>query len=148
MKKLKIPPFYLLVAIIFMLLLYKFFPIIRISREPVSILSLITLITGIYLVFVASRLFSKFNTPIKPFEETTHLITTGIYKRTRNPVYIGMILILIGTGFYLCALSPFMVVPVFIFFIRKDFVVKEEELLSQTFGEEYEEYKANVSRWL
>ena len=148
MKKLKIPPFYLLISIVLMIVLHKYFPILLIAKGPVSIMSLIVLIFGVSLVFIASRLFTRFKTPIKPFEESTHLITTGIYKYTRNPVYIGMILILVGIGVYLGTLSPFLVIPFFIYFIRKDFIVKEEAFLLEIFGEEYKSYKKNVRRWI
>ena len=147
MKKLKIPPFYLLISVLSIVLLSKYFPVIEFDREKFKMLSLLILLTGISLLSISSSLFTKHKTPIKPFKESTHLITTGIYKYSRNPIYLGMVLILIGVGIYMGAGSSLFVVLIFIYFIRKDFVIKEEAFLLELFGEEYKNYKEKVRRW-
>ena len=103
------------------------------------------------LVFINPVLkFIKSKTTINPiqFEETNRLVTSGIFKYSRNPMYLGMLMIIISTStFYLniySILTPFL----FIFWINKFQIKREEAFLTEKFGKEYLSYKNKTKRWL
>ncbi len=103
------------------------------------------------LVFINPVLkFIKSKTTINPiqFEETNRLVTSGIFKYSRNPMYLGMLMIIISTSiFYLniySILTPFL----FVFWINKFQIKREEVFLTEKFGKEYLSYKNKTRRWL
>ena len=113
-----------------------------------NLLGVIGLIKGVALAAWGSRLFSRAGTNIVPFTQSTALVTEGIFSRSRNPMYLGMILALIGTALLLNAVWPWIVVVTFTVLLRVGFVKHEEVLMEQTFGDEYLDYKGRVRRWV
>ena len=119
-----------------------FTPIRTILTAPITYLGIGLIVVGLLIVILPAASFGKAGTPIKPFEESTHLVTSGMYRVTRNPMYLLGVAVLFGT------VTPFLPVPVFVWIIRTKFVKFEEVLLEETFGDEYVEYKKRVRRWL
>ncbi|HEX7918484.1 MAG TPA: methyltransferase, partial [Gemmatimonadales bacterium] len=70
------------------------------------------------------------------------------YRFTRNPMYLGMTLVLAGVGLALGSPAPLIMVPLFVWFITRRFILLEEQLLLERFGATYEGYRAGVRRWL
>ncbi|MDZ4382300.1 MAG: isoprenylcysteine carboxylmethyltransferase family protein [Parvibaculum sp.] len=107
------------------------------------------LILGGVAVFAASiRNFSGAATPVQGTKPTTALVTTGIHGLSRNPIYLGMLLIYGGIG--LAVRSPWillLVLPLAVL-IRYGVVTREEAYLERRFGDVYRDYKARVRRWL
>ncbi|NIP30711.1 MAG: DUF1295 domain-containing protein [Candidatus Dadabacteria bacterium] len=124
------------------------FPIKYIFNESFNLFGILIVLLGISIILITARLFKRFNTPIKPFKQSTYLITTGLYKYTRNPIYLGMVIILIGLAIYLGSVSSFFVIPIFIWLIQTNFIEIEEEGLLNTFGRDYVSYKKKVRRWI
>jgi protein-S-isoprenylcysteine O-methyltransferase Ste14 len=147
-KRRLIPPAYLLLALIAEALLHRFWPIQRIIETPYTYLGVIALLAGIVMTGSAARLFKTAGTPVVPFERSTALVTSGVYRFTRNPMYLGLILILLGVAIWLGTLSAFLPVPVFVWIIQRNFVRGEERFLEDIFGDEYVAYKRSVRRWL
>ena len=85
--------------------------------------------------------------PMKP-EFTTGLVTNGLYKISRNPMYVGLLMILFGFAVYLGDLTPFLMLPLFYIVITEMQIKPEERMLEDKFGEEYLDYKNRVRRWL
>ena len=83
---------------------------------------------------------------VKPFEESRQLIETGPFRFSRNPMYLGLLLILAGTFILLGSLGP-MVVLVFVWLIMSQFVALEERALEARFGDACRRYKSRVRRW-
>jgi len=96
----------------------------------------------------ADRLLKQKGTSVKPFEPTSVLIVDGPFRFSRNPMYLGMVLILAGIALALGTLSPWLVVPVFMWQIMRRFIVAEEAKLAAAFGNRYIEYRRKVRRWL
>lgn len=96
----------------------------------------------------ASIAFNKAGTPVVPFERSTALVVTGFYRWTRNPMYLGLVLILLGAAMLLGTLSAFLPIPVFVWIIQTRFIRGEERFLEDIFGNEYLAYKSKVRRWL
>lgn len=92
-------------------------------------------------------LFKKHQTTldIKP---STYLIREGIFAKSRNPMYLGMFLLLLGLGFCFGNLFSLITPLLFILLMHFIFVLKEEKMMEQEFRQEYQEYKVKVKRWI
>jgi protein-S-isoprenylcysteine O-methyltransferase Ste14 len=94
--------------------------------------------------------FHKSRTTINPLrpERTSALVTGGIYRITRNPMYVGMALLLLAWAVYLSAWLPLAGVPAFMWYITQFQIRPEERALEKLFGAEFLNYAARVRRWL
>jgi len=142
------PPTYLFIAIVIMVALHFILPAAIIIRTPWHMTGIIPLVTGLILNLVADRDFKKHRTTVKPFEESTALITAGVYRLSRNPMYLGFELILIGVALFLGSLTPFAVVILFPLLMEALFIRAEEQMLAQQFGRSWLAYKEEVRRWI
>ena len=148
MSRLNIPPFYLFLSIIALFVLNYALPGSTLFYPPFNYFGIVIVFLGLALILWHADYFKRYNTPIKPFEQSTYLIKDGLYKYSRNPIYLGMGVILFGGAMILGSFTPFIVVVVFILVIERAFIVKEEEFLEGIFGDEYLEYKKSVRRWI
>ena len=143
-----IPPIYFFASMVLMVGLHHHLPLVQLIPEPVSFAGVILIITGFMMSTWGANAFRKAGTPVKPFEPSTTLVLHGLYRYTRNPMYLGLTVILIGSGILLGSLFPFLVIPVFFLIIQEGFIKHEELFLENIFGDEYREYKSRVRRWL
>jgi protein-S-isoprenylcysteine O-methyltransferase Ste14 len=117
-------------------------PIVRWALGGAALLAGLALQT----TFIAA--FSRKGTAVEPWKPTTAIVTTGPYRLTRNPAYLGMALIYVGIallGDSLWALAP---LPLVLAVIDRGVIAREERYLERKFGREYLEYKAGVRRWV
>lgn len=142
------PPFYLYAAVLFMMALHLWIPLIDFINYPFTLLGIIPLVYGVIINLLADSSLKKENTTVKPQLESRVLITTGIYKVTRNPMYLGFWFILIGVAILLGTLLPFAVVVLYPVFMDVLFIRYEEKKLEKKFGNIWFEYKNNVRRWI
>ena len=115
MKNRIMPTTYLLLAIIIMTPLGRFFPIVQWIHYPWNLLGIIPLISGVVLNLAADRKFHQANTTVKPFQESSALVTGGVFKICRNPMYSGFMFILVGIAILLGSLSSFFIVVAYFF---------------------------------
>jgi protein-S-isoprenylcysteine O-methyltransferase Ste14 len=85
--------------------------------------------------------------PIKP-ASTSSLVVTGVYRVTRNPMYLGLLLVLLGWATFLANGAAFLLAPLFVLYINRFQIAPEERVLSAKFGAEFSAYQARVRRWL
>lgn len=123
-------------------------PISKFIYFPWNLTGLVPIAIGSLLNLIADKSFKEKKTTVKPFEESTHLITNGVFKISRNPMYLGMGLILLGISISLGSLTPYLVVLIFIFLMDVGFIRAEEAMLEEKFEKEWIEYKKTVRRWL
>ena len=143
-----VPPVWLILSILSMYLLDRFLPIGVFSGFFVWGFASAFILAGLMLNIYSAGLFKKADTPLIPFHKSTSLVITGPFKVTRNPMYLGMVLLLVGIAIALGSLLPFLVVAVFIVIIQTQFIVGEERFMETLFGESYIDYKKRVRRWL
>lgn len=103
---------------------------------------------GIALILWSAGLFAKAGTPIEPGRVSTSLITAGPYRWSRNPMYTGMTLTLLGLVIVMGSAYGLVVVPAFVVVISTTFIRHEERMLDERFGNSYRKYQADVRRWL
>jgi len=131
-----------------MVLLHFLVPVYQLTAYPWSAIGLLPLITGAGLNLAADAALKKQGTTVKPYETPSALITTGVYSLSRNPMYLGMSLILIGVALLMGSLTPYTIVPGFIIIIDRAFIRPEEATLNRQFGEAWTAYVERVRRWL
>jgi protein-S-isoprenylcysteine O-methyltransferase Ste14 len=85
--------------------------------------------------------------PMKP-ESSSTLVVSGIYHMTRNPMYLGFFLILIGWAIFLSNVVAFALLPLFILYMNRFQIEPEERALASLFGQAFESYRSSVRRWL
>ena len=142
------PPTWMLIAMISMLLLNFTFPLVWIVPPLWNLFGLVFLVSGMALNLIADRAFHQIGTTVKPYQESTSLVTEGVFQISRNPMYLGMVLILIGIGVLLKSLSPFLVITLFAILIDRIYIRVEERMLAEKFGTKWQAYKAQTRRWL
>ena len=143
-----LPPVYFLAAIILMVLLDRVLPMWRWHWVPGRWLGIALVVAGLSLTLASARLFRRRKTAIKPFEQSSVLVVEGPYRVSRNPMYVGLSIVLAGIGLLLESFAPLVVIPVFVGVIRTRFIAAEEQMLAQQFGDAYAEYRSRVRRWL
>ena len=141
------PTHYLLIAILLMIALHFLYPMARIIPIPWIVFGLIPLAIGIAINLIADKAFHQANTTVKPFEESASLITEGVFRYTRNPMYLGFVLILIGIALMFGSLSPWIIIPIYAIMMDFIFIRVEEDMLDAKFGPAWFDYKARVRRW-
>jgi len=123
------------------------FAISEVDGVPWIVAGSLTLI-GLVLFAAGVRNFSRAATPLPTNQPARVLVTTGIHRWTRNPIYLGFFLAYGGIG--VAARSPWILIltlPLAIT-IRYGVVAREEAYLERRFGDAYRDYKARVRRWL
>ena len=147
-KRKIIPPVYLFLALALMWLLQRFVPVHQYIDTPIAYAGVIPVLFGIAMAAISAGMFVKVDTGLEPFDEATTLVTGGFYRITRNPMYMGMFLMLFGVAFLLGSLSSLLPLILFVLVIRYNFVLGEEHFLEAAFGQPYLDYKSEVRRWI
>ncbi len=149
MKTAKImPPTWVLIAMFTMLALHFLMPLAWIIPPFWNLTGLILIASGLILNLSADKAFHQVHTTVKPFEESSSLVTNGVFRISRNPMYLGFALILTGIAILLRTLSPYLVVFASVAFIDKTFVRVEEQMLAEKFGASWKQYQLTTRRWL
>jgi protein-S-isoprenylcysteine O-methyltransferase Ste14 len=142
------PTTYLLVALLLGVVLHLFFPIIRFIHGPWNLLGLPAIIFGVWINLAADQAFKRAQTTVKPFEDSSTLVQDGVFNFSRNPMYLGFAAILLGVAILLGSLSPFFIVLLFMYLIDVLYIHAEESMLWADFGDEWEQYRLRVRKWL
>lgn len=103
---------------------------------------------GLVLIVLAIVEFRRHRTTIVPHCEANRLIQSGIFKRSRNPIYLGDLLILAGLIFKWNAVLTLPLIPIFLWIIEKRFVLPEENRLRRKFRMEFAQYCKKTRRWI
>lgn len=137
----------MLFTLVLMWLMHIFMPGFQYVNEPAAYAGIAGVFLGIAMAAVSAGMFKKAGTGIEPFDEATVLVTAGFYRHTRNPMYMGMFLMLAGVAFLFGNIGAFVPVFIFVLIIRNNFVLGEERFLEASFGQQYLDYKTTVRRW-
>lgn len=147
MLKKVMPTSYLLLAIILILLIHFIFPVTTFIYLPWSLMGLLPLILGVVLNLIADRDLKRGQTTVKPFQQSSTLITDSAYRISRHPMYLGFLLILFGVSLMLGSASPYLVMIVFAVLMEFLFIREEERMLEEQFQEKWIQYKSKVRKW-
>ncbi|WP_300583105.1 isoprenylcysteine carboxylmethyltransferase family protein [Marivita sp.] len=103
---------------------------------------------GIVLIALAAYEMRRHRTTIIPHRDPAALVTSGIFKRSRNPIYLADSLILTGMILYWDAVLSLPLIPVFVWWIEKHFILAEEKRLRRNFRANFARYEKQTRRWL
>ena len=142
------PPIIALLLVVSNFFLSKKIDSIQLPNQ--TLVSILILFIGIFILIIPVSKFIKSKTTIDPikFKKVKNLVTSGIYKYSRNPMYLGLLMVIISTTiFYLNIFSittPF----IFYFWMNKFQIEREEIFLAQKFGQKYISYKSKTRKWI
>ncbi len=103
---------------------------------------------AVLLVASAFRLFQKAKTPVPTYRTPTALVTDGVYGISRNPIYLAMVLLMIGLAVTLDNIWLLALAAIFQQIIRWGVIAREERYLETNFGQEYSTFKQRTRRWI
>ena len=106
------------------------------------------IIAGVVMIVFAKLAFKKFNQPSAPGKPTTTIVTTGVFRYSRNPLYTGLALVLSGLGLATNILWLIILTAPMAFMIQRVLILPEEQYLLEEFGKTYRDYMSRVRRWL
>jgi protein-S-isoprenylcysteine O-methyltransferase Ste14 len=108
----------------------------------------VLIVAGFALLVSFNRLFARSGTAVEPWKPTTAIVTSGPYRITRNPAYLGMALVYVGIALISDALWVLVPLPFVLAVIDRGVIAREERYLERKFGAEYLDYRTRVRRWV
>lgn len=142
------PPMWLALGLVVIFALNKVLPGPRFTGLASQLVGGVVILAGLSLLVIAGGLFKRAGTDMIPFRQVSALVTTGIYRYSRNPMYLGMTLVLLGTAITVGAAYALAVPPLFAAIIEWRYIRPEEAMLEARFPEEFPAYCKGVRRWL
>ncbi len=149
--KLKIPPPVVgLVCALIMWLASRFFTGFSFNLPYANFISPGLICLALFIDISALLNFKSLKTTINPMKpgESSSLAERGVYQYTRNPMYLGLLIILSSWGIFLGNYISVLVLPFFVWYITVFQIIPEEEILENKFKEKYMQYKHKVRRWI
>jgi len=143
-----LPPSYLLTTIAVMIVLWTRAPGPRIVASPWNWSGVLLVAVGVGLNVAGDRQFQTTTTTMHPFGQPRVLVTTGVFAYSRHPMYLGMVLLVIGLAILLGYATPFALTGLLWAALNWRFIPHEERVMSNAFGQEYQAYRAHTRRWL
>ena len=128
----------------------KMVPALTFSLNGSTALAVALGVMGLSLGIMGVTQFRIAQTTPNPqaLEKVSSLVTSGVYQYSRNPMYVGLVLILLGWAFYLSHFLAFVLLPIFILYITRFQIQPEERMMAQKFGKTYQDYLNKVRRWI
>jgi protein-S-isoprenylcysteine O-methyltransferase Ste14 len=148
MLKTLLPPTYFLAGLGLMAALAFVLPVAEVLSWPWRAFGVAPIAAGVWLNLAADRAFKAHGTTVKPFDRSSTLVTDGVFRLSRNPMYLGMILVLVGVAMLIGSLSPFLIAAGFAGIVETRFIPAEEDMLAETFGDAWTAYNGRTRRWL
>jgi len=106
------------------------------------------IVCGFAVGLLGFREMRRAETNVDPYKAATTVVTTGPYRFTRNPMYVGFTLMYVGLSALTNALAPVLLLPAVFAVMRRGVIEREERYLERKFGDEYLQYKERVRRWI
>lgn len=144
------PPLYALLAGLVILGLHRYLPGPVIVRGPVGHWAWVIAVAAGFLTLWSVVVFRSAGTTVNPLtpSKASRLVARGPYQISRNPMYLGFVVVLLAWASYLGSLSGFFVLPLFIVVVTYQQILPEERALEAKFGDDYVHYKQRVRRWV
>ena len=148
MKKRIPPPLIAMLCVLIIFLSKSIFPSFVFSYKLQ--LGIFVSTIGFLLLIVSIKSFIDNKTTINPLnlKKSTYLVTSGVFRFSRNPMYLGMLLFLLGTAIILNIIGGLIISILFIFYMNYFQIIPEEKALQNLFGKNYRNYRKTVRRWI
>lgn len=113
-----------------------------------QVVGVVALGAGIALMIWAAITMARARTTVMPGQVPAHLVTTGPFRLSRNPIYLGDVIVLCGFLLAMEALAGLVLVPFFVWLLHDRFIRQEEALIAAGFGAEFDAWRRKVRRWM
>jgi protein-S-isoprenylcysteine O-methyltransferase Ste14 len=143
-----LPPLILAAAIAAGLILNFVWPAKFLPRALAVPFGILIVLGAAAICILAVREMRAAHTPLDVRKAPAHIVTSGVFQMSRNPIYLGMVLLCAGIAFLVDSLWLLVLVPLFAAVLQKGVIEPEEAYLERHFGEDYPRYKAKVRRWI
>jgi len=113
-------------------------------------LAVVSAMVGVCIVILAVKEFKLAGTTVDPRlpARSVSLVVGGVYRRSRNPMYLGLLLVLCAWGLFLGSTPALLFVPAFVIYMNRFQIAPEERFMREKFGESYNKYRTEVRRWV
>jgi protein-S-isoprenylcysteine O-methyltransferase Ste14 len=142
------PPLLYAGALLLGLLLDWLVPLKPLPALPARCLGVLCLVIGAGVAHSGEKVMHRAGTNIRPDRPTTALVTDGPFRRTRNPLYVGLTLMYAGIALLIPRTWPLLLLIPVLLVMRYGVIAREERYLAGKFGEPYREYLNRVRRWI
>ncbi len=142
------PPLYFFLCIFFCAFSFLIFPDYVLISFPFNLIGILPAAIGYIMLKRASKLFDEEETTFYVEEQPSKFITEGIFKQSRNPMYLGAVVLIIGQAFIVGNFIGFIAPILFFVVMDRICIPVEERIMEETFGKDYLNYKKKVRRWL
>lgn len=149
--ELKVPPvIQMAISAGLMWILATLLPALSIEFFASSLIALVLASIGVVFAILGVLAFRSAGTTVDPRipDQSSSLVTKGVYRISRNPMYVGFLLILVGWGVFLSNFTSFLLLPLFVMYMNRFQITPEERYMREKFGHEYRQYAAAVRRWI
>lgn len=149
--ELRIPPLVQMIVIAAgMWALAAAFPALNIPIDTTPALAASLVAAGAVVAVLGVFEFRKANTTVDPRfpAKSSRLVVSGVYRISRNPMYLGFFLVLFGWAAYLMHYLAFLLLPLFPVYMNRFQIQPEEQHMARKFGDEFQAYSARVRRWI
>lgn len=148
MKKI-LPPILFIIFVLAMALICWIMGSPHTINYPYNLIGLLFVAAGTLLAVAGKRLFNRLGTNVMTFDEPDMLVTEGVFQYSRNPMYLGFVISMVGFSLLMgAAISSFLLTGVFLFITDRRYIAFEEEAMRRKFGQDYEKYCRKVRRWI
>lgn len=149
MRRIDIPPVWLIGFAATAWLQAKFLPFgLSLKGGITGFLSGILIGGGVLLAVLAIAEFRRHKTTVIPHETPSTMVQSGIFRRSRNPIYLGDVLILTGLILWFDAVASLVLVPIFVWVLERRFILPEEDRLRRVFRADFARYERKTRRWI
>jgi protein-S-isoprenylcysteine O-methyltransferase Ste14 len=148
MRMLLLPPRLVLILLVAMWALHMLLPGPTLLSFPYTLVGAAVAALGFVVTLSGARLFARIRTNIRTWHEPGVLVTDGLFRWSRNPMYLGFVLLLLGTAILLGTTTPFIAPVLFAIIADRWYIAFEERAMQAKFGAEYEAYMGRTRRWL
>lgn len=149
--QLKLPPLLLMVLVGVMMAIVAYgLPGLSLRVPLREWLSIAFTSAGIWIACAGVLAFRRHHTTVDPTrpKNASSLVSTGVYRLSRNPMYLGFLLILCGWAVFLGSLPALLLLPLFVMYLNRYQILPEEQFLSGKFGRDFTEYCTAARRWV
>jgi len=143
------PPAIVLVMAVFMWLISQASPSLHLDVSAYNWLGFVLVSVGFVTGIAGVATFRKANTTVNPMKpHAASLVTWGVYAISRNPMYLGGLIMLLGWAIFLFNALAFLALPVYVLYLNRFQIAPEERALTSLFGNSYVAYQMRARRWL
>lgn len=144
------PPAVLAIFVVAVWFASLYAPLVHIPFPGQRIVAVTAMALGVCVALLGVVEFKRARTTINPMapNATTAIVSTGIYKVSRNPMYLGLALVALGIAIWSAALIGYLLVGVFCAYLTRFQIIPEERVLLERFGTEFDQYRRTVRRWI